>query len=100
MNVYSIFCFTKISSSFQSHLVSATASMALTPLLSNTALDWKSFRHLKECSCSTPFDHFSRKVSKALICFIIRFFFGVLVLTQFLMIKKHHNIYRFSYGNQ
>lgn len=30
--------------------------------LETVALDWKSLRNIKECSCSTPFDHFSRKV--------------------------------------
>ncbi|KAB7507017.1 Myotubularin-related protein 8 [Armadillidium nasatum] len=41
--------------------VSPSVSSVLTPLLSSLALDWKSFRHIRECSCSTPFDHFSRK---------------------------------------
>uniref|UniRef100_T1JK61 FYVE-type domain-containing protein n=1 Tax=Strigamia maritima TaxID=126957 RepID=T1JK61_STRMM len=29
--------------------------------LSCVALDWKTIRHVRECVCSTPFDHFSRK---------------------------------------
>ncbi|XP_013792986.1 myotubularin-related protein 6-like [Limulus polyphemus] len=29
--------------------------------LDSVALDWKSFRNVRECLCSTPFDHFSRK---------------------------------------
>ncbi|KAH6936396.1 hypothetical protein HPB50_016456 [Hyalomma asiaticum] len=28
----------------------------------SVAVDWKSFRNIKECPCSTPFDHFRRKV--------------------------------------
>uniref|UniRef100_A0A131YPE5 phosphatidylinositol-3,5-bisphosphate 3-phosphatase n=2 Tax=Rhipicephalus TaxID=426455 RepID=A0A131YPE5_RHIAP len=27
----------------------------------SVAVDWKSFRNIKECPCSTPFDHFRRK---------------------------------------
>lgn len=29
--------------------------------LSSVAIDWKTIRNVKECICSTPFDHFSRK---------------------------------------
>ena len=31
--------------------------------LASVALDWKTLRNIRECGCSTPFDHFSRKVS-------------------------------------
>jgi hypothetical protein len=34
--------------------------------LGSVALDWKTLRNIKECICSTPFDHFSRKVPKFL----------------------------------
>lgn len=36
----------------------------LTKDLESVAIDWKTLRNITECSCSTPFDHFSRKVSK------------------------------------
>ncbi|XP_021924452.1 myotubularin-related protein 8 isoform X6 [Zootermopsis nevadensis] len=29
--------------------------------LGSVALDWKTLRNIRECACSTPFDHFSRK---------------------------------------
>ncbi|KAK7874473.1 hypothetical protein R5R35_001561 [Gryllus longicercus] len=29
--------------------------------LNSVALDWKTLRNIRECICSTPFDHFSRK---------------------------------------
>lgn len=29
--------------------------------LSSVALEWKTLRNIRECVCSTPFDHFSRK---------------------------------------
>ncbi|KAJ4446902.1 hypothetical protein ANN_13603 [Periplaneta americana] len=32
--------------------------------LNSVALDWKTLRNIRECVCSTPFDHFSRKVIK------------------------------------
>lgn len=32
--------------------------------LESVALDWKTLRNITECGCSTPFDHFSRKVIK------------------------------------
>lgn len=31
--------------------------------ISSVAIDWKTIKNIKECVCSTPFDHFSRKVS-------------------------------------
>lgn len=34
----------------------------LTKDLESVAIDWKTLRNITECSCSTPFDHFSRKV--------------------------------------
>ncbi|KAH7952763.1 hypothetical protein HPB49_000957 [Dermacentor silvarum] len=30
----------------------------------SVAVDWKSFRNIKECPCSTPFDHFRRKATE------------------------------------
>lgn len=30
--------------------------------LGSVALEWKTLRNIRECACSTPFDHFSRKV--------------------------------------
>lgn len=33
----------------------------LTRELNSVAIDWKTIRNVTECSCSTPFDHFSRK---------------------------------------
>ncbi|MPC39634.1 hypothetical protein E2C01_033180 [Portunus trituberculatus] len=42
-------------------LLSHQALRAVSPELASVALDWKTFRNVKECSCSTPFDHFSRK---------------------------------------
>jgi len=44
---------------------SATDIMSVEQLaaeLGSVALDWKTLRNIKECVCSTPFDHFSRKV--------------------------------------
>lgn len=35
--------------------------------LGSVALDWKTLRNIKECVCSTPFDHFSRKVRDVFI---------------------------------
>lgn len=32
--------------------------------LDSVAVDWKSLRTTTACSCTTPFDQFSRKVSK------------------------------------
>ncbi|XP_068211304.1 myotubularin-related protein 6 isoform X3 [Palaemon carinicauda] len=37
------------------------AMHTVSPELASVALDWKTFRNIRECSCSTPFDHFSRK---------------------------------------
>lgn len=34
----------------------------ITKDLESVALDWKTLRNINECGCSTPFDHFSRKV--------------------------------------
>lgn len=34
----------------------------ITKDLESVAVDWKTLRNITECSCSTPFDHFSRKV--------------------------------------
>ncbi|XP_045583051.1 phosphatidylinositol-3,5-bisphosphate 3-phosphatase MTMR6 isoform X1 [Procambarus clarkii] len=46
---------------FMNQLLSYQAELAVSPNLSSVALDWKTFRNVRECSCSTPFDHFSRK---------------------------------------
>ncbi|XP_028165202.1 uncharacterized protein LOC114356309 [Ostrinia furnacalis] len=34
---------------------------ALDAEVGSVALDWRSIKHVTECSCSTPLDHFSRK---------------------------------------
>jgi hypothetical protein len=49
---------------------SATDIMSVEQLateLGSVALDWKTLRNIKECVCSTPFDHFSRKVRDVFI---------------------------------
>lgn len=38
------------------------AMQELTSEMESVALDWKTLRNITECHCSTPFDHFSRKV--------------------------------------
>lgn len=38
--------------------------------IGSVALDWKTIKNIKECVCSTPFDHFSRKVF-IFLCFLI-----------------------------
>lgn len=35
--------------------------------IDSIALDWRSLRNIKECVCSTPFDHFSKKVSHLIL---------------------------------
>ncbi|XP_066971474.1 myotubularin-related protein 6 isoform X3 [Macrobrachium rosenbergii] len=45
----------------QGQLSTYQARHAVSPELASVALDWKTFRNVRECSCSTPFDHFSRK---------------------------------------
>ena len=32
--------------------------------IDSVAVDWRSLRAIKECVCSTPFDHFSKKVGR------------------------------------
>ena len=32
--------------------------------IDSVALDWRSLRNIRECVCSTPFDHFSKKVKQ------------------------------------
>lgn len=39
----------------------AITASQLAEELNSVAVDWKTIRHVKECACSTPFDHFSRK---------------------------------------
>lgn len=41
----------------------SSAIKELTLEMESVALDWKTLRNITECSCSAPFDHFSRKVS-------------------------------------
>lgn len=41
----------------------------ITDEISSVAIDWKSLRNVTVCSCSTPFDQFSRKVSFVFFCF-------------------------------
>lgn len=43
----------------------------LTRDLESVAIDWKTLRNITECSCSTPFDHFSRKVGKVYVFFLL-----------------------------
>lgn len=38
----------------------------ITSDLESVALDWKTLRSVQECSCSAPFDHFTKKVSSPL----------------------------------
>ena len=41
----------------------------------SVAADWQSFRNIRQCVCSTPFDHFARKVSSnecVLRCYFIQ----------------------------
>jgi hypothetical protein len=35
--------------------------------LKSVAIEWKTLRNVRECNCSTPFDHFSRKVRISLV---------------------------------
>ncbi|XP_071515135.1 phosphatidylinositol-3,5-bisphosphate 3-phosphatase MTMR6 isoform X2 [Panulirus ornatus] len=46
---------------YMKQLCTYQSDRAVFPELSSVALDWKTFRNVRECSCSTPFDHFSRK---------------------------------------
>lgn len=46
-----------------SNHVTSAAVEQITSEFDSVALDWKTLRNIKECNCSTPFDHFSRKVS-------------------------------------
>ena len=46
-------------SSFESSL----NSFVLRREMDSVSLNWRSLRNIKECICSTPFDHFSKKVS-------------------------------------
>lgn len=38
------------------------SSTLLTDAVESVAVDWKSFRNIKQCVCDNPFEHFSRKV--------------------------------------
>jgi len=44
-----------------SKITSAVTADQLAEELSSVAIDWKTIRNVKECICTTPFDHFSRK---------------------------------------
>ncbi len=44
---------------------SITSSFQLRREIDSVSLDWRSLRNIKECVCSTPFDHSSKKVSFA-----------------------------------
>ena len=37
--------------------------------IDSVALDWRSLRNIRECVCSTPFDHFSKKVKVLVLKF-------------------------------
>lgn len=41
---------------------SVTSSGQLRREIDSVSLDWRSLRNISECVCSTPFDHFSKKV--------------------------------------
>lgn len=41
---------------------SITSSFQLRREIDSVSLDWRSLRNIKECVCSTPFDHSSKKV--------------------------------------
>lgn len=40
------------------------SSTLLTDAADSVAVDWMSFRNIKQCVCDYPFEHFSRKVRK------------------------------------
>jgi hypothetical protein len=40
-----------------------TSSYQLRREIDSVSIDWRSLRNIKECVCSTPFDHSSKKVS-------------------------------------
>lgn len=42
---------------------SITSSYQLRREIDSVCIDWRSLRNIKECVCSTPFDHSSKKVS-------------------------------------
>lgn len=48
-----------------------TSSFQLRREIDSVSLDWRSLRNIKECVCSTPFDHSSKKVSRLVIFFDI-----------------------------
>ena len=53
---------------------SLTSSFQLRREIDSVSLDWRSLRNIKECVCSTPFDHSSKKViqiTKRLIVVLI-----------------------------
>ena len=45
---------------------SVVSSGQLRREIDSVSLDWRSLRNISECVCSTPFDHFSKKVSPVL----------------------------------
>ena len=44
-----------------------TSSYQLRREIDSVSIDWRSLRNIKECVCSTPFDHSSKKVSQYFI---------------------------------
>lgn len=46
----------------ENSLVKDASVDVLSEELDSVALDWKTLRNVKECPCSTQFDHFSSKV--------------------------------------
>ncbi|KAJ1529847.1 hypothetical protein ONE63_006584 [Megalurothrips usitatus] len=50
-----------LSSSYENGLNNLITADQLAEEVKSVALDWKILRNIEECSCSTPFDHFSRK---------------------------------------
>jgi myotubularin-related protein 6/7/8 len=50
------------STKFSSNAADVLSVDQLAAELGSVALDWKTLRNIRECVCSTPFDHFSRKV--------------------------------------
>ncbi|KAE8743901.1 hypothetical protein FOCC_FOCC009459 [Frankliniella occidentalis] len=50
-----------LSASYENGLNNLASADQLSEEVKSVALDWKTLRNIEECSCSTPFDHFSRK---------------------------------------
>lgn len=41
----------------------------LAEAVESVSLNWRGFRNIRQCVCSTPFDHFSRKVRTLFKCY-------------------------------